>query len=209
MKYSPQNIFSKVKDSENYFIVNPLSGNADLLDAEEAEKLELIRNGCETDPEFMAEMAEKGYIIDISAENKLFRSRYYDAMDDRDKEEIQLFYVLNYSCNFGCTYCYQDEYTPTVAEPGKELTDAFFRYLQTEFATRQKYITVFGGEPLINTPRQKEQITYLLQKANEAKLAAEEAVKNAKTDLDLAKASSELAVMAAQVSALRRLRNKK
>jgi F-type H+-transporting ATPase subunit epsilon len=47
------------------------------------------------------------------------------------------------------------------------------------------------------------------EKANEAKLAAEEAVKNAKTDLDLAKASSELAVMAAQVSALRRLRNKK
>jgi len=47
------------------------------------------------------------------------------------------------------------------------------------------------------------------EKANEAKLAAEEAVKNAKTDLDLAKASSELAVMAAQISALRRFRNKK
>ena len=170
MKYSPQNIFSKVKDSENYFIVNPLSGNADLLDPKEAEKLELIRDGSETDPEFMAEMAEKGYITDTSAENKLFRSRYYDAMDNRDQEEIQLFYVLNYSCNFGCTYCYQDEYTPTVAEPGKELTDSFFRYLQSEFATRKKYITVFGGEPLINTPRQKEQINYLLQKANEAKL---------------------------------------
>lgn len=74
MKYSPQNIFSKVKDSENYFIVNPLSGNADLLDPKEAEKLELIRDGSETDPEFMAEMAEKGYITDTSAENKLFRS---------------------------------------------------------------------------------------------------------------------------------------
>jgi len=47
------------------------------------------------------------------------------------------------------------------------------------------------------------------EKANAAKLAAEEAVKNAKTELDLAKASSELAVMAAQVSALRRYRNQK
>jgi F-type H+-transporting ATPase subunit epsilon len=47
------------------------------------------------------------------------------------------------------------------------------------------------------------------EKANAAKLAAEEAVKNAKTDLDLAKASSELAVMAAQIAALRRYRDKK
>jgi len=46
------------------------------------------------------------------------------------------------------------------------------------------------------------------EKANAAKLLAEEAVKNAKTDLDLAKASSELAVMAAQIGALRRYRNK-
>jgi F-type H+-transporting ATPase subunit epsilon len=47
------------------------------------------------------------------------------------------------------------------------------------------------------------------EKANATKLAAEEAVKNAKTELDLAKASSELAIMAAQISALRRYRNKK
>jgi F-type H+-transporting ATPase subunit epsilon len=47
------------------------------------------------------------------------------------------------------------------------------------------------------------------EKANATKLAAEEAIKNAKTELDLAKASSELAIMAAQISALRRYRNKK
>ncbi len=47
------------------------------------------------------------------------------------------------------------------------------------------------------------------EKANEAKAAAEEAIKNAKTDIDLAKAASELAVMAAQIAALRRYRQKK
>lgn len=47
------------------------------------------------------------------------------------------------------------------------------------------------------------------EKANAAKLAAQEALKNAKSDIDLAKASSELAVMAAQIAALRRYRNKK
>jgi F-type H+-transporting ATPase subunit epsilon len=47
------------------------------------------------------------------------------------------------------------------------------------------------------------------EKANTAKAAAEEAIKNAKTDLDLAKATSELAVMAAQIAALRKYRQKK
>jgi F-type H+-transporting ATPase subunit epsilon len=47
------------------------------------------------------------------------------------------------------------------------------------------------------------------EKANAAKQAAEDAVKNAKTELDLARASSELAVMAAQIAALRKYRQKK
>ncbi len=47
------------------------------------------------------------------------------------------------------------------------------------------------------------------EKANQAKQAAEEALKNAKGELDIAKAQSELAVMAAQIAALRKYRQKK
>ena len=43
-------------------------------------------------------------------------------------------------------------------------------------------------------------------KAMAAKAAAEEALKNAKSDIDIAMAQSELAVMAAQISALRKYR---
>jgi F-type H+-transporting ATPase subunit epsilon len=46
-------------------------------------------------------------------------------------------------------------------------------------------------------------------KATDARKHAEEAVKNAKSDIDLAKATSELAVMAAQIAALRKFRQKK
>jgi len=170
MKYSGQNIFSKVKDSDNHFVVNLLSGNADILNPAEAKKLELIREGETTDSGFVEEMAEKGYLTDSKTEKKLYRLQYYNALDEREKEEVQLFFILNYSCNFGCTYCYQDEYTNAGAADGNAVTDAFFNYLKTEFSARKKYITVFGGEPLLNTPNHRAQITYLLQKANEAKL---------------------------------------
>ena len=46
-------------------------------------------------------------------------------------------------------------------------------------------------------------------KAVAAKAAAEEALKNAKGDIDIAMAQSELAVMAAQIAALRKYRQKK
>jgi F-type H+-transporting ATPase subunit epsilon len=46
-------------------------------------------------------------------------------------------------------------------------------------------------------------------KASEARAAAEEALKNAKSDIDIAMAQSELAVMAAQIAALRKYRQKK
>ena len=46
-------------------------------------------------------------------------------------------------------------------------------------------------------------------KASDARKAAGEGLKSAKSDLDLAKATSELAVMAAQISALRKFRQKK
>ena len=45
-------------------------------------------------------------------------------------------------------------------------------------------------------------------KANEAKRLAEDALKNAKSDIDLAKASSELANLAAQIAAIRKFRGK-
>ena len=46
-------------------------------------------------------------------------------------------------------------------------------------------------------------------KASAARAAAEEALKNASGELDLARAQSELAVMAAQIAALRKYRDKK
>jgi F-type H+-transporting ATPase subunit epsilon len=45
-------------------------------------------------------------------------------------------------------------------------------------------------------------------KATQAKKAAEEAMANAKSDIDFAKAQSEFAIMAAQIAAIQKLRRK-
>ena len=171
MYFSKHNIFSKIKDSENYFIVNLLTGNADIVSPEDAIVINDVKNQKLIKKEgFISELAEKGYWIDEVEEHKLYKSKYLDYIDSRDDDEVQLFFVPNYSCNFACSYCYQDEYAPSKGTLTNEIVDAFFVYIQKEFVGKRKYITVFGGEPLMNSPKQKETISYLIQKSNEANI---------------------------------------
>jgi uncharacterized protein len=171
MKFSRYNIFSKIKDSDNYFIINLLNGSADILTPEEAGKIDSVQKGIDiTDKDFERELDNKGYLADSAEETKLYRQKYLDFIDSWDKEEIQLFFITNYSCNFACSYCYQDQYNNPNQELSTEVIDSFFRYIKSDFAGRKKYITVFGGEPLLNSPKQKANINYLLEKSKDAGL---------------------------------------
>ncbi len=170
MQKSKHNIVSKIKGSNSWFTVNLLSGRADLLTPEEASLLTENRDPIQADAETIEALAQNGYLVQPADESKTYRNRYYDFIDQRDQEEVQLFFVMNYSCNFGCFYCYQDEYTNPQQSANHDLIDAFFRYLETELAHRKKYITLFGGEPLLNTPHQRELVSYFIEKANEARI---------------------------------------
>lgn len=171
MSFSKHNIFSKIRDSENYFIVNPLSGNADILNHDDAEKLRIISDGGNiTDLEFIDELTEKGYLSDEASEKRIYMNKYLDFLDSREKDEIQIFFVTNYSCNFACSYCYQDQYSYPGNELNKDIIDAFYFYVQKEFPGRKKYITIFGGEPLLGSVKQRELISYLVDKSVDAGL---------------------------------------
>ncbi len=170
MVYSKHNIFSRISGSDNFFIVNLLTGSADILQPAEGLMLQDFLVGKELPDEFKDNLKEQGYLIDEKEEDLLYRNKYLDFIDTRDDDEVQLFFVPNYSCNFACTYCYQDEYANVKQELTLEVIDAFFNYIKTEFAARKKYLTIFGGEPLLNSPKQKELISYLLKQAKSVSL---------------------------------------
>ena len=160
---SKHNIITPIADSDDFFIVNPLHGSADIITAHE---LEMLHNQYDEKGNF----ADRKYLIDEQEEAKAFKMAYLDFLDNRDEDEIQLFFVPNYSCNFACSYCYQEGYSPSESKLTTEVIDAFFDYISTEFAGRKKYITVFGGEPLLPGDNQRKVIEYLVEKANEARL---------------------------------------
>lgn len=163
MSLSKHNILVPITGSDEFFVVNPLYKSADILSADE---MELLKK--EEDPQ--GEFASRGYLVDPEKEKNAFKYAYLDFQEKREDDEVQLFFVPNYSCNFACTYCYQEGYESVKQQLSETVIDAFFAYINKEFAGRKKYITVFGGEPLMPGDRQRMLIAHLIDKANESGL---------------------------------------
>lgn len=164
MKLSRFNIISAIKDSDKYFVVNLLSQNADILSKEEWKLLN------SEDGLMRQEFIEAGYVVDLVEEEKMYKKKYLDFIDTRSTDEVQIFYVPGYVCNFSCSYCYQDEYINTQSNFSEEVLGAFFGYVKAQFLGRKKYITIFGGEPLLPSGQHKKQIASLLNRAKDAGL---------------------------------------
>lgn len=161
MKLSQYTIIRKLHDSSNYFIMNPLSMQADIISQQE---MEAIANGTYD----TSILKQKGYVLDEQKEKMLYRKAYLDFLDTRDNSEVQIFFVPWYACNFACSYCYQSGYD-NKGTVTPEVIDAFFSYINTHI-TKPKYITLFGGEPLLDSPHARKIISYFIEKANQHSL---------------------------------------
>lgn len=164
LQFSRHNIFARIPGSDDYYLVNLLSGNADVLPGQKAQEVLEHRY---TDPE---EYVSKGYLVDPAEEERIFRRKYADFVDARDKDEVQIFFVPWYTCNFACSYCYQESYGHQPVIPTDEVLDAFFSYVGREFAGRRKYLTLFGGEPLLPGAAYRGVVTRFLESARSAGL---------------------------------------
>ena len=164
MEKSKHTIISQIKDSENWFIINSLTQQADIIPEDLAKA---YINGTLVDE---SKFIEKGYLVNREDEDRMFKEKYLDSLDARDEDEVQIFFVPWYSCNFNCFYCYQDEYDAPKEPLEEEVIDAFFDYITKTFAGRKKYITYFGGEPLLTSGVAKARTLYFFNKAVEHNL---------------------------------------
>jgi uncharacterized protein len=156
---SRHNIISPIPDSDQYLILNILSGNADFISITE---LELLKNPAQC-PE-LEELKTRGYIVDPQEEQQRYQLKYNEFLEERIKEEVQIFFVPTYACNFSCSYCYQSEYPDRGMSFRPEITVSFFHFVERQFKHQKKYITLFGGEPLLPSPTHKSQVAYFIEK---------------------------------------------
>jgi uncharacterized protein len=140
--------------------MNLLSQEADIITTEQYNQIL-----SHTYPD-NAELIRKGYLAKRQDEEQLFNKKYLKFLDEREADEVQLFFVPSYACNFNCPYCYQDAYQSAVTHLNDDIIKAFFSFMDSHFNNRKKYITFFGGEPLLNTKEYKRFYTKFISESN-------------------------------------------
>jgi len=88
-----------------------------------------------------------------------------------DKDEVQLFF-----CTITAQFCLylllSDEYSNADQELTTGVIECFYRYIDHEICrTARSTWPIFGGEPLLNSPKQKELIAYLAEESHESNLS--------------------------------------
>ncbi|HEX2946301.1 MAG TPA: DUF5714 domain-containing protein [Clostridia bacterium] len=176
------NIIVKInKDHTAYSIMNPVSGSFDLMNEDEYAMLQKAFDGERVERDFEAYLLERGYAYNSREEHDAAVERAYSAFNDEiANSQIQLMLVPTYGCNLACTYCYQgrggdsDNAVPVVSgsRPSlitKEVVDAFFEYARKNFSDThiKPFITLFGGEPLVNSPAQRAIVSYIVDRCAE------------------------------------------
>jgi uncharacterized protein len=89
---------------------------------------------------------------------------------EHERTPVQLVLVPTFGCNLRCTYCYQEVFDPAgkgLVSP--EVVEAFFRFVDDRHAADRPrpYLTLFGGEPLVDAPAYHERLGQLLAGASE------------------------------------------
>jgi len=164
------NIIVKINNSNEYAILNPISGSFDLMDENEYNLFMKIKDEEIPNSDFTSYLLERGYAFENpEGQNTAIDKAYGEFKDEIKESQIQLMLVPTYSCNLACTYCFQHGIDGRPTLISKETVDAFFAYAKTNFSqgTQKPFITLFGGEPLVNSPAQKNIITYIVDKCIE------------------------------------------
>ncbi len=175
MRLSRYAILAPVPGSARALLVQPLTGQAALLDAGGAAALPRLGEGgalpATLDP---AVLREAGFVVESDEEDRALRvAALSEWATEAEKSPTQLVVVPSFGCNLACTYCYQETFDPAAAGVMRpEVVDAFFDYVDRRHAAEspRPFITLFGGEPLRDTPAHRELVDRFLSGARARRL---------------------------------------
>jgi len=163
MTLSRHAILVDVPGRDEVLLVHPLSGQAALLPREVAASL---RSGSLPAEGLAADLRRAGFLVDSPDEDQ---SALEGALATWRAEAAltptQLIVVPSFGCNLACTYCYQELFDPAGAGLiAPEAIGAFFAYVDRHHlgGTVRPYLTLFGGEPLRDTPAHRDRIERFL-----------------------------------------------
>ena len=170
MKLSTTTILAPIPGRPEVFAVQPLTGQAAILGGREAGLLQGLRPDAPPPPELpMDALREGGFVVDGEDQDReMLAEAYAGYLTDLDRTPTQLIVVPSFGCNLRCTYCYQEVFDPKGhGLISDEAIAALFTYIDRFHGSDdpRPYITLFGGEPLIDTPAHHDRVGRILDGA--------------------------------------------
>jgi uncharacterized protein len=170
VRLSRSTIVAPVPGGDQVLLVQPLTGQAALLGAPEAIALRALEGGGglpDTLPE--ATLREAAFVVETEEDDRALLERAHaEWAAEAVHSPTQLVVVPSFGCNLACTYCYQEIFDPSAtALMPPEVVEAFFAYVDAHHAGEapRPYVTLFGGEPLRDTPAHHDRIGRFLRGA--------------------------------------------
>ena len=175
MRLSQSTILAPVPGSDRVLLVQPLSGQAALLDPKEAAAIRALADGGAL-PAALPEagLREARFVVDSDEEDRALRAEALSEWaNEAAKTPTQLLVVPSFGCNLSCTYCYQEVFDPAgAALVSPAVIEAFWTYVDRHHALEhpRPFVTLFGGEPLRDTPAHHDRVGRYLAGARDRRL---------------------------------------
>jgi uncharacterized protein len=166
MRLSRSTLLAPVPGRAQVLLVQPLTGQVALVGAPDAEAL--ARGAI---PAALPEetLREARFVVESDDEDRaLLAEAWADFAAEAERTPTQLVVVPTFGCNLRCTYCYQEVFDPEARGlVAPEVIDALFAYVDRLHAadSPRPYLTLFGGEPLVDTPAHHDRLARYLDGA--------------------------------------------
>jgi uncharacterized protein len=176
MYLSRNTIVSAIPGSEKILLVQPLSSQVALLEAAEARLVRDTAAGGSLPASLpLEDLRQGGFVVDSDDdERRLAAEAYATYLQEIEKTETQLVVVPTFGCNLSCVYCYQEPFA--YASGGlisAETIAALFAYVDRFHLGEEPrpYVTLFGGEPLVDAGANRDRVERIVAAAEERHLA--------------------------------------
>ncbi len=169
MHLSRSTLLAPIPGRAEALMVQPLTGQVAVLGEREAAALAALgRGGALPATVSEAALREARFVVDSEEEDRALAADAWRAFEDEvARTPAQLVVVPSFGCNLRCTYCYQEPFEPGAGLVRPEVVDAFFAYVDRFHAgdSPRPYLTLFGGEPLVDAPAHHDRLRRYLDGA--------------------------------------------
>jgi uncharacterized protein len=174
MQLSQSAIVAPIPGSEKALLVQPLTGQVALLLGDNARAVLGLPEGTSLPASLpLEEFKQAGFAVKSpDADRALLASAWVEYLAELEKTPTQLIVVPSFGCNLKCTYCYQETFDPETGLIKPETIEALFAYIDRFHGSEnpRPYLTLFGGEPLVDTALHHDRLGRFLEGVRERSL---------------------------------------